>query len=88
VDESADAGDYQRHDHRQRIEPERDVEIQSADVEPLPEVVEHEAIFRRQSDHSEKCASRQQESQDDNATSNEADRALAECLLQPAPARN
>ncbi len=83
VDQAADAGDYQRHDHRQRIEPERDVEIQSADVEPLPQVVEHEAVFRRQPEHPEKRAHREEERQDDDAASDETDRALAEGLLQP-----
>ena len=51
VDEAADAGDDQRHDHRERVEPERDIDVDAADVEPWPHAIEHEAAQVRKREH-------------------------------------
>ena len=38
VDEAAHAGDHQRHERRQVIQPERDVDLEVARLDPLPEM--------------------------------------------------
>ncbi len=83
VDQAADAGDDQRHQHRERIEPERDIDIEPADMNPAPEIVEHEAILGRQRQHHHEGAERDQKGEHDHAASDHGDRTLAESLLQP-----
>ncbi len=57
VDEAADAGDDQRHDHRKRVEPPCDIDVDAADREPRPHAVEHEAAFVRQCEDADEAPS-------------------------------
>jgi hypothetical protein len=82
VNQAADAGNDQHHQHRKRVEPERDIEPQPADVNPSPEMVEHEAIGGRPRQHRGPSVHADREGRGHRPASNDAYRALAERALQ------
>src|SRR5579863_6462086 len=84
MNQAADAGNNQNRRERERIEPEGNVEIEAANVEPAPKIVEHEALSRREFEHPDKSPGSAGEGGDDGAAGNDAHRPMAEPLLDRA----
>jgi hypothetical protein len=84
VDQEAHPGDDQHHQHRQRVDPDRELHLQVPDLDPGPEAGDVEALLGVLPEHPDQDRDGEDEAEEDRAAADDPHQRLRGLLREGA----